>query len=201
MSAGMLQEPVGAGRRIGYARVSTANQHLDIQLEALQLAGCDQVFTDHGVSGAKASRPGLDDALAALSPGDTLVVFKLDRLGRSVLHLSDLLTRFGAEGIHFWSWIEGINTGTAGGKLVYHIFSAIAEFQRELIRENTVQGIQAARARGKQIGRPFALNEMEILEAHRQIKQKNVPIGEAAHRSGVSHSTLTRAVKRLGLEL
>lgn len=120
------------GRRIGYARVSTADQKLRMQLDALQSAGCDAIFKDHGISGGKASRPGLNRAIAALQPGDVLIVLKLDRLGRSVQHLSDLLVRFQSEGIHFCSLAEGINTTTPGGKLVYHLFAAFAEFQRDM---------------------------------------------------------------------
>lgn len=120
------------GRKIGYARVSTTDQKLDMQLDALNGSGCEQIFTDHGVSGAKASRPGLDEALEVMQPGDAIVVYKLDRLGRSVQHLSDLLVRLRGEGIHFCSLSEGINTTTPGGKLVFHMFSSIAEFQRDL---------------------------------------------------------------------
>ncbi|MCG8604014.1 recombinase family protein [bacterium] len=189
------------GRRIGYARVSTPDQKLNMQLDALNAVGCDEVFSDHGVSGAKANRPGLDEALDAVAAGDLFVVFKLDRLGRSVLHLADLLTRFRNEDINFCSLSEGINTATPGGKLVYHVFSAVAEFQRDMIRENTVYGLQAARRRGKQLGRPFSLDELTILEAHRLVMQDDVPISETASRCGVAHSTLTRAFKRFGLDI
>lgn len=189
-----------AGRRIGYARVSTREQHLRMQLDALDSVGCDPVFTDHGVSGGQASRPGLDEALAALSAGDVIVVYKLDRLGRSVLHLADLLTRFHNENIHFCSLSEGINTTTPGGKLVFHIFSAIAEFQRDMIRENTVSGLDAARRRGQKLGRPLSLSAHEVLEAHRLVRQQGVPIGEMAARLNVSHSTLSRAFKRYELD-
>ena len=171
-----------------------------MQLDALNAVGCVKTFRDHGVSGARASRPGLDKALRALRPDDVFVVYKLDRLGRSVSHLSNLLTRFHAEGIHFCSLSEGINTATPGGKLVYHVFSAVAEFQRDLIRENTIYGLRAARARGKQIGRPHALNEYQILEAHHHVMQMGVTIDRAASRCGVCHATLARAFKRLGLE-
>ncbi|OSQ47218.1 invertase, partial [Thalassospira alkalitolerans] len=142
------------GRKIGYARVSTKDQKLRMQRDALEAAGCDATFEDHGVSGAKGSRPGLDAMLEGLSSGDSVVVFKLDRLGRSVLHLADLLVRFEHEGVHFVSLSEGINTTTPGGKLVFHIFSAMAEFQREIIIENTCAGIDAAKQRGVTLGRP-----------------------------------------------
>jgi DNA invertase Pin-like site-specific DNA recombinase len=188
------------GRRIGYARVSTADQKLDMQIDALKGARCERIFRDQGISGGKASRPGLDHALRLLKPGDVLVVLKLDRLGRSVQHLSDLLARFHNEGIHFCSLAEGINTTTPGGKLIYHVFAAVAEFQRDMIRENTVLGLAAARERGKKIGRPFALTIDDILESHRHITQFGIPIGEVAGRLDVSQATLMRGFKRAGLE-
>lgn len=187
------------GRRIGYARVSTPDQRLDMQLDALAAVECAPVFSDHGVSGAKASRPGLDAALNAVRPGDVFVVFKLDRLGRSVLHLADLLTRFHAEDVHFCSLSEGINTTTPGGKLVYHVFSAVAEFQRDMIHESTVLGLQAARERGKRIGRPPSLEARSVLAAHRAVMQDGVTMTEAALRFGTSRATLSRSFVRLGL--
>jgi DNA invertase Pin-like site-specific DNA recombinase len=198
----MILEPEfeHSARKIGYARVSTADQKLDMQLDALNAAGCDEIFTDHGVSGAKAKRPGLDKALAALEPGNALVVFKLCRLGRSVLHLTDLLTRFKNENIHFVSLSEGINTTTPGGKLVYHIFASMAEFQRDLIRENTIHGLQAARDRGQKLGRPYALDEYAVLGAHRRIEQEGVSTADMARVLNVSHSTMKRALLRMGLE-
>jgi len=188
------------GRRIGYARVSTQDQKLRMQLDALKAAQCDQLFRDHGISGGRASRPGLDKALKSLKRGDALVVLKLDRLGRSVQHLSDLLVRFGNEGIHFCSLAEGINTTTPGGKLVYHLFAAFAEFQRDIIRENTVLGLAAAKTRGAQLGRPRLLSIDDILEAHRCVAQLRIPIGQVAERLEVSHATLIRGFKRAGLD-
>ncbi|MEM8772990.1 MAG: recombinase family protein [Pseudomonadota bacterium] len=188
------------GRRIGYARVSTKDQKLRMQLDALKAVNCDEIFTDHGISGAKAKRPGLDEALAALEPGDMFVVLRLCRLGRSVLHLADLLTRFRNEGINFCSIAEGINTTTPGGKLVYHIFAGIAEFQRDIIRENTMHGIEAARARGRQIGRPFKLNEYQVMGAHEMIHQRGASLRDVAIRYDVTPSTVARAFGRFGLE-
>ena len=126
-----------------------------------------------------------------------LVVFKLDRLGRSVLHLADLLTRFQKDGIHFCSLSKGINTTTPGGKLVYHVFSAVAEFQREIIVENTVQGQNAARRRGKRLGQPPPLDRHAAIEAHRQHCQKGVTNEELATRLSVSPSMLRRAYERI----
>ncbi|MEM9910916.1 MAG: recombinase family protein [Pseudomonadota bacterium] len=185
------------GRRVGYARVSTKDQKLRMQLDGLSDVGCDPIFKDHGISGTKASRAGLDAMLAELKAGDTVVVFKLDRLGRSVLHLADLLVRFQREEIHFCSLSEGINTTTPGGKLVYHLFSAFAEFQRDIIAENTTLGLQAARKRGSRLGRPPVLDIETILAAHRAIAQDGLTIAEAARRFGSSRATLGRALARV----
>ena len=189
------------GRKIGYARVSTKDQKLRMQTDALIAVGCDKIFRDHGVSGAKDSRPGLNKLLVTLKPGDSVVVFKLDRLGRSVLHLSDLLVRFHNEDIHFCSLSEGINTTTAGGRLVFYLFSAFAEFQRDIIAENTVAGIEAARKRGKQIGRPFALNVEQATAAHARIMQEGVPSQDVARQFDVAHVTLKRSMERYGLPM
>lgn len=141
--------------RIGYARVSTTDQHLQLQTDALHVAGCERVFTDM-VSGARGERPGLMAALAACRPGDTLVVWKLDRLGRSLSHLVGTVRDLGAQGIGFTSLQEQLDMTTTGGKLVFHIFAALAEFERDLIRERTNAGLAAARARGRQGGRQRA---------------------------------------------
>lgn len=185
------------GRKIGYARVSTKDQRLRMQRDGLKAVGCDRIFEDHGVSGKHASRSGLDHMLAELRRGDTLVVFKLDRLGRSVLHLADLLVRFEREGIHFCSICEGINTTTPGGKFIYHMFSAFAEFQRDIIVENTLAGLQAARRRGSKLGRPPVLNIESAMAAHEMIHQRGISISEAARRIGASRTTLRRSLERL----
>ncbi|WP_420331709.1 recombinase family protein [Oceanicaulis alexandrii] len=182
------------GRLIGYARVSTKAQKLDLQRDALRRAGCERVFEDHGVSGAKAKRPGLDKALAGLRAGDVLVIYKLDRLGRSVEHLAALLREFHARGIHLCSLSEGINTQTIGGKLVFHVFSAVAEFQRDLIRENTLAGLEAAAQRGKRPGRPKRLSAQQVREARRAIRLEGESYAIAAARYGVAPSTMWRAV-------
>ena len=186
------------GRLIGYARVSTEDQKLDLQLDALARAGCRHVYKDHGVSGGKAERPGLDAALHALREGDVLIVYKLDRLGRSVLHLADLLARMDKDGIHFCSLTEGINTTTPGGRLVFHVFAAVAEFTRDLIRENTVCGLNAARARGVRIGRPYLMDDNMIIEARRYMRRENRTLEQTAQRFNVSKSTLSRSFGRIG---
>ena len=133
---------------IGYARVSTPDQSLALQTDALQVAGCERLFTDT-VSGAQVDRPGLATALNGCRPGDTLVVWKLDRLGRSLPHLVETVRDLGARGVGFKSLQEQLDTTTSGGKLIFHIFAALAEFERDLIRERTNAGLVAARARGR----------------------------------------------------
>ncbi|CDO60027.1 DNA-invertase [Candidatus Phaeomarinobacter ectocarpi] len=189
-----------SGKRVGYARVSTQDQKLRMQLDGLNAVKCDLIFSDHGVSGKTDTRPGLDDALAALEPGDVLVVFKLDRLGRSVLHLADLLARFEREGIHFCSLAEGINTTSSGGRLVYHLFSAFAEFQREIIVENTMAGLQAAKARGSRLGRPPKLSPRDVMWAHECVYQRGGSLAEIARRRGISPITYRRAFERMGVD-
>jgi len=125
-----------------------------------------------------------------------LVVYKLDRLGRSVLNLADLITRLDANGIQFCSLTEGIDTTTPGGKLVFHVFAAVAEFSRNLIRENTCAGLKAARERGVQIGRPRCLTDEQVLEAQSYMQKRGKSSDEAAARFGVSASTLRRSIRR-----
>lgn len=139
--------------KIGYARVSRDDQQLDLQHDALTAAGCERTFSDK-MSGAKASRPGLDEALAFVRPGDVLVVWRLDRLGRSMSELLRLTADLEASGVGLESLKEQIDTTSAAGRLVFHVFAAMAEFERNLIRERTYAGLDAARARGRQGGRP-----------------------------------------------
>src|SRR5574338_1233398 len=146
---------------IGYARVSTGEQTLALQLDALNAAGCGTVY-EETASGAKADRPVLAEVLAYLRPGDTLVVWRLDRLGRSLQHLIDVVAQLAERGIGFKSLTEQIDTTTPGGKLIFHVFGALAEFEREIIRERTQAGLQAARARGRQGGRPRSLDATKL---------------------------------------
>ena len=147
--------------KIGYARVSTVDQHLRMQEDALRRDGCEEVFTDIA-SGVKTERPGLNKALAYLRENDTLVVWKLDRLGRSIQHLIQAITMLQNKKIGFRSLQENIDTTTSSGKLIFHIFSALAEFERDLIRERTDAGLKAARARGRMGGRPPLLDNRQI---------------------------------------
>ena len=138
---------------IGYARVSTQDQTLDLQSDALTRAGCEKIFTDT-TSGAKSERPGLQDAMNHLRAGDTLVVWRLDRLGRTLKHLIATIADLSDKGIGFKSLQESMDTTTSGGRLIFHIFGSLAEFEREVIKERTNAGLQAARARGRLGGRP-----------------------------------------------
>src|SRR3989441_2562990 len=146
---------------IGYARVSTQDQTLNLQKDALEKIGCKEIFTDK-ISGAKSERKGLDQALSYVREGDTLVVWKLDRLGRSLKHLIETITTLNNRKIGFKSLTENIDTTTSGGKLIFHFFGALAEFERDLIRERTLAGLQAARARGRRGGRPKALTTKTV---------------------------------------
>ncbi len=178
---------------IGYARVSTDDQNLDLQRDALKTAGCEQIFTDR-VSGTKAERAGLKDALSHLRSGDTLVVWRLDRLGRSLRHLIDTVTDLEARGIGFKSLTENIDTTTSGGKLVFHIFAALAEFEREIIRERTKAGLTAARARGKSGGRPKALTQKQIQMLRNLAADPANSIDDICKTLGISRTTYYRYV-------
>src|SRR5512147_3323652 len=162
---------------IGYARVSTTDQTLDLQNDALKKAGCERIFTDTA-SGAKAERIGLEEALSYVRKGDTLVVWRLDRLGRSLRHLIETITGLNNRQIGFKSITEAIDTTTSGGKLVFHIFGALAEFERDIIRERTQAGLTAARSRGRKGGRPKALTPKKAQMALTLYADKTNTIGE-----------------------
>jgi DNA invertase Pin-like site-specific DNA recombinase len=179
---------------IGYARVSTYEQTLNLQKDALQQAGCDRIFTDTA-SGAKTERIGLDNALAYVRNGDTLVVWRLDRLGRSLPHLITTMTALEERGVGFKSLTENIDTITSGGKLIFHIFGALAEFERNLIRERTQAGLVAARARGKRGGRPKALTDRQISIAQSLYADRKTSISEICRTLKISRPTLYRALK------
>jgi DNA invertase Pin-like site-specific DNA recombinase len=179
---------------IGYARVSTHDQTLALQQDALTKAGCNKLFTDTA-SGAKTERIGLDAALAYVRQGDILVVWRLDRLGRSLPHLISTMTNLLERGIGFKSLTENIDTTTSGGKLIFHIFGALAEFERNLIRERTQAGLQAARARGKKGGRPTALSERQHSIAQALYDDPQSSIAEICRTLKISKATLYRSIK------
>jgi DNA invertase Pin-like site-specific DNA recombinase len=182
--------------KIGYARVSTDDQNLDLQMDALNKAGCERIFTDHGVSGAAIEREGLSQAIAAIGRGDVLVVWKLDRLGRSLSFLIELIEKMKNDGAGFESVSDGIDTTTAGGKLVFHIMGALAEFERSLISERSKAGMQAARRRGKHIGRPHKLSREQISHAAQMIQEGRETVSGMAGLLSVDRTTLYRALIR-----
>src|SRR5919199_6938968 len=179
---------------IGYARVSTADQTLHLQHDALTNAGCTKIFTETA-SGASTQRQGLDDAISYVRPGDTLVVWRLDRLGRSLQHLIQTITDLHQKGIGFRSITEQIDTTTSGGKLIFHIFGALAEFERDLIRERTEAGLQAARKRGKHGGRPKALSQKKLAMLHALSADKSNSVVEICRTLNISRPTFYRYIK------
>ncbi len=180
---------------IGYARVSTTSQNLDLQMDALKKAGCEKIFEDTQ-SGARESRPGLDESLAFLRLGDVLVVWKLDRLGRTLRQLVNLVHDFESRGIGFKSLSESIDTTTSSGKLVFGIFSALAEFERSLIRERTMAGLESARARGKKGGRKPKLSPAQEKQLLALYSDKSIPLTEICHTFGITKQTIYKYLAR-----
>lgn len=174
----------------GYARVSTADQNAQAQSDELTAAGCSRVWIDTA-SGATTSRPQLDDLLANLRPGDTLVVWRLDRLGRSLRHLLETVEQLADRNIGFRSLTEDLDTTTAGGRLIFSIFGAVAEFERSLIRERTQIGLSAARARGRTGGRPPIMTPAKVRQAKR-MRDNGIHMTEIAEVLGVGRTTLYR---------
>mgnify|MGYP000995688096 FL=1 len=156
---------------VGYARVSTQDQNLDLQKDELIKAGCEKIFYDVA-SGSKSERTGLNDAIGYVREGDILVVWKLDRLGRSLKHLIEIVGELEKGKIGFKSLRENIDTTSPGGRLIFHVFGALAEFEREIIRERTNAGLSAARARGKKGGRPKAMDDKKVLMARSLFNDK-----------------------------
>ncbi len=175
--------------KIGYARVSTLEQNLDLQIDALQRAGCEKIITDE-ISGSVAERPGLTELRHSLRKGDTIVVWRLDRLGRSLKHLMDWINELQDKKIEFQSLQESIDTSTSTGKLVFHIFASLAEFERNLIGERTKAGLEAARSRGRQGGRPKKLNKDKRQLAIDLYKGRKHPIKQICQTVGISKPTL-----------
>lgn len=178
---------------IGYARVSTIEQNPALQLDALQAAGCMRVFTEEA-SGAAAERPELARALDHLRAGDTLVVWKLDRLGRSLRHLIDTVRGLEERGVGFRSLQEQVDTTTPGGRLVFHVFGALAEFERDLIRERTHAGLAAARARGRRGGRPSVMTAEKLSVARQMYDSREHTVATIATTLGVSRATVYRSL-------
>jgi DNA invertase Pin-like site-specific DNA recombinase len=180
--------------KIGYARVSRDEQTLDLQTDALKAASCSRIYTDKA-SGALASRPGLDKALEQLRQGDTLVVWRLDRLGRSLKHLIEVVEDLNAQGIGFASLTESIDTTTSNGKLIFHIFCSLAEFERNIIRERTMAGLAAARARGRKGGRKQAIAQKKIATAQHLADTSTDSIADICKSLGISRSTYYRRTR------
>ena len=181
---------------IGYARVSTNEQNLDLQLDALTKAGCERIFQEH-LSGSKSDRPELQQAFDFLREGDTLVCWRLDRIGRSLKHLIQISEDLKAKNIGLKSLTEGLDTTTSGGKLIFHIFGALAEFERDVIRERTLAGLASARARGRMGGRPGA-PQSKIDAARILADTTNKTIKEICETVGISRRTYYARTKDTG---
>ena len=183
----------GGGHLLGYARVSTAQQDPALQLDALRAAGCARVWTEHA-SGARTQRPQLQDLLEHLLAGDTLVVWRLDRLGRSIRDLIDIAQTLKQRDVGLRSLQESIDTTSAGGQLIFHIFGALAEFERELIGERTRAGLDAARARGRHGGRRSVMTPAKITAARQMYDSREHTVEAIARALGVSRATIYRAL-------
>lgn len=183
---------------IGYTRVSTGDQTKALQLDALKAAGCEEFFSDV-INGDKKARPRLDEMLEYARKGDTIVVWRLDRLGRSLKHLLELVTQFREKGIGFKSLQEGMDTETNGGRLIFHIFGALAEFEHNLIKERTQAGLKAARARGRVGGRPRSLNDPKALKLLKTMYDdpQAYTTADICQHFNISRATLYRTLKTL----
>jgi DNA invertase Pin-like site-specific DNA recombinase len=178
---------------VGYPRVSTQGQSLDLQLDALRTAGAERVYSDVA-SGKRDDRPGLADALKALKQGDVLLIWKLDRLGRSLQHLVEVVSELQKRGVGLRVLTGGIDTTSATGRLVFGIFAALAEFERELIRERVTAGLAAAKVRGRQGGRRLKITPKQLAHARRLLTDGDVSVGDVAATLRVGRSTLYRAL-------
>jgi len=181
--------------KIGYARISTVDQNLELQTDALEKTGCEKIFTDQA-SGSRDDRRGLIDAIEFCRKGDSLVVWKLDRLGRSLKHLIETINLLHEKKVGFVSLQESIDTTTPGSKLIFHVFGALAEFERELIRERTNAGIASARSRGRLGGRPKAISAKQLRIAQTMLKDPKTAIKEVCETLHVSKTTLYRYLNK-----
>lgn len=196
--AGSGQPYKGKGERemsrIGYTRVSTAEQHPEAQAARLREAGARRIFTDHGVSGRLASRPGWDECLAYLRPGDTLIVVRLDRIGRSLRNLLDVVSDLGQRGVDLIVLDQQLDTSTPSGRLVFSVLAALSEFEADLIRERTMDGLAAARARGRNGGRPAKLTPRQVEIARTLYAAGGQTVAEIGQALGAGRSTVYRAL-------
>ena len=181
---------------VGYARVSTQDQNLELQSDALTKAGCERIFKEV-IGGSRPERTGIQEALNILRSGDTLIVWRLDRLGRSLKHLIDIVNQLREQDIGFRSLQESIDTTTSGGKLIFHMFGALAEFERDVIRERTQAGLQAARSRGRQGGRPRVLDGEKLAMVRSMYEDRKYLPDDICKAMGISRSTLYRSVSKM----
>lgn len=179
---------------VGYARVSTDDQNLNLQRDALQLAGCEKIFEDQ-ISGAKAERPGLHAVLQFVRPGDTLVIWRLDRLSRSLKDLIEMVKALESNSIGLKSLQESIDTTSSSGMLIFHVFGALAEFERNLTRERTQAGLQAARSRGRKGGRPKVLNKDKQALAVQLYDERKHTVTQICELMGISRPTLYKYIE------
>ena len=180
---------------VGYARISTADQKLELQTDALKEAECIKIFSDT-VSGANKKRKGLDDALEYLREGDTLIVWKLDRLGRSLKHLIEVVNLLKERGIGFKSLKDGIDTSSPMGEFFFYVTASLAELERSIIRERTQEGLKAARARGRKGGRNYAISEEKFRSAKKMYEAKIVSVKQICRQLNIKESTFYRELKR-----
>ena len=177
--------------RVGYARVSRDEQNLDLQIDALKAAGCEKIYTDK-IGGTTTEREGLDDLLSYIRPDDVLVVWRLDRLGRTLKKLILMIEDLANRDIAFMSLRESIDTTTSGGRLIFHVFGALAEFEREIISERTKAGLAAAKSRGRCGGRPRLMDQEKVRLARMLHNDKSITVGEICRSLGISKGTLYR---------
>ena len=185
------------GYLLGYCRVSTADQNEELQVDALTAAGCDRIFTDHA-SGKLEHRPALDAMLELLRPGDTVVVWRLDRLGRSVKHLLEMVALLESRGVGLKSLHESIDTTTPTGRLTLHLFASIGQFERDLLQERTMAGLAAARSRGRRGGRPRVVTPEKLQTARTMYDSRNYDVAAIGRVLGVSRASVYRALSDPG---